>query len=122
MSRNPEPRLFTVRDLIRTVADRWDAGHPGMREGSRDLDVSRKLRTLDLETATEEDVEIVVGNKTWTNLWCDCCSAVRLKATVRFDVRLYREDSAASVCMDCCTRGMNLFFQTNPVDQLKGES
>ena len=72
----------TTRDKIRGVCKRWynnyhnDDGWKSNYQGKGVLDkriVYDKLCRLNLETATAEDVEAIIGNSTWTDIQCDEC-------------------------------------------------
>ena len=71
----------TQRDLIRTADKRWRDQY----WNTRDLDKSRKalaLTQLDKDTATEEDVTRIIGNRSWTQLICDECGTEVLAAVI----------------------------------------
>jgi hypothetical protein len=59
---------ITKRDKILSVADRWREQYPKEKE-----DVYKKLKSLNLETASEKEVSDIIGNDSWTNIMCDEC-------------------------------------------------
>lgn len=67
------PFLLTTRDMIRTVAERWNRSFGKFPDGSRQRDAGARLAALDLETATREDVKEIVENDGWVKLTCDQC-------------------------------------------------
>lgn len=77
-----DPQPLTPRDLIRTVADRfekmytsWPQGQwPWQRRTGRDpFSIIARLRALDLETATEAEVDAATGDPGWCRVGCEGC-------------------------------------------------
>ena len=67
-------KLITKRDVIRSVADRWLAAFSKrIDEGGEHSAILARLRTLDLETASEADVGLVIGGSGWCELKCAEC-------------------------------------------------
>ncbi len=70
-------KLITQRDQIRGVQKEWDAAYPRYDGQMADkIEVSEKLRALDLETVTVEElrkqIPIVVGGG-WITRRCNEC-------------------------------------------------
>lgn len=97
--------IFTTREHIRTVADRWRAAYQGadgswsMYGGNR-RQKYEALAALDPETATSGDVERIIGNSSWTHLHCDCCEA-DVDVVAEIGETPDYESRTASVCEEC---------------------
>lgn len=100
-------RVTTKRQRITTVAEEWrrqyfeeEGGWRGNKEA-----IYNKLLALDLKTATPQDVKAVIGNDSWTSLWCSECGE---------NVSLYREcgaedgydSSTANLCETCLRQAL----------------
>jgi len=72
--------LITERDKIRTVAQRWRLQNKDTLNTNL-LEIAIKLDNLNVETATVEDVDSIIGNPTWCNITCSHCG-VTTKAAV----------------------------------------
>lgn len=98
-------RVITKREQIRNVAALWASCYNHAWETKDWVDkreVYEKLRTLDLDRASEADVAEVIGNKTWTSLACDEC---------RREVQAVIEVAQAPsryICRGCVKKGMEL--------------
>ena len=66
-----------------------------------------KLRALDFETATEEDIAAIIGNSSWTNLWCDNCACGSKEA-----VTLFTDDQpygwSTRLCDECLRAALDM--------------
>ena len=98
--------VFTERGMIRTVAERWLKQYRGYeRDPAWPLrDVGERLAALDLETATKEQVDAIIGNSSWTNIHCDNCGQRGLKAGVQVGQTADYESATAVLCLECCER------------------
>lgn len=78
--------LITKRSLIRSVADRWHAQYApfrndsplfskrmGLSDGLTKQQIHSALAALEKETATEDDVANIIGNRSWANIQCHEC-------------------------------------------------
>lgn len=88
------PLVYTERECIRNVADRWKKRFPNKEE------TYNKLLELDLETAMPEAIAKIIGNDYWTKITCDQCKR-DVKAVVTVGSYPNYETSPASVCIDC---------------------
>jgi len=73
---NP-PRLLTRRPLIQSVAARWRqqyyrSGAWGGYTGDARL-IYEKLSALNLDSATRQEVDDIIGNSSWTVIQCGGC-------------------------------------------------
>lgn len=100
-------RLITIRDKIRTVAERW-AEKYGSPRGA----ISDKLRALDLDTATAADVARIVGNDSWVGLECNECGG-KFDEVVEAGEPLVEDydyrSATVTLCRECATRAAALF-------------
>jgi hypothetical protein len=90
------PLVYTERQCIRNVANRWKERFPNKEE------TYNKLLGLDLETAMPEAIAEIIGNDSWTKITCNQCKRdVKAVVTVgSYPIRYY-EKSTASICIDC---------------------
>lgn len=99
-------KKLTRTDLIRSVADRHRtqyAGYPQehlLADGRSVHNIQMELNALS-NSASEEDVAKIVGNKSWTRLNCDeCCSEVSEVVIAG------RTDPSNYFCRSCIERMM----------------
>ena len=112
--------ITTQRDLIRAVAGRWrdtyapftndkpmfslHVARPVLRAKKV---ISEELDALDPETATADEVNIIIGNESWTRLSCDeCGSNVDVILTVGQEPDY--ESRTASLCKSCVQKAANM--------------
>jgi hypothetical protein len=109
------PATRTLRDEIRSVPDRWREQYY-VRHGRSWSDtlsgssksVWKRLKALDLETASPEDVEKIIGNRSWTTLECDQCGR-EVDAVVEVGQSQGRDSRTADICADCIRKAADLF-------------
>lgn len=103
-------QVITKRDKILGVADEWKAnyyhGHNTwsniFNKGSA-YTIYKRLLNLDLNTCTEEDVEKVIGNRTWTDLTCYECDLLT-DTVVLFEHDKY---NYTFICKTCIQNAMS---------------
>lgn len=81
----------TVREQIRGVAERLGSVH-------------QRLLFLDLETATPEEVNTIIGNNSWTDLRCNECGSSKLPLTVEVG----ESSRTASLCLPCLRKALSV--------------
>jgi hypothetical protein len=103
------PRLLTVRQCIRTVAERWRYQYPGPQnvQGTRG-DTWRALQALDVETATAEDVAQIIGNDSWTSIKCNACGRDDCEMAVEVGELPDYETMTATLCAGCLRDALDL--------------
>jgi len=109
--------LTTQRDRIRTVAERWretyepftdDRPRFSWRTGMvspplNTRQIAEQLDALDPETATDEEVNVIIGNDSWTRLTCDECDE-DVDAVLTVGEEPDHESHTASLCRTCVGR------------------
>ena len=95
-------KLITERDLIRGIADAWGRQYQeATGDKYRDF-IKKKLAAMNLESATVDEVAVIIGNHAWTRIVCDICnSSVPLAVEVgeEFDY----EKQTSYLCATCLT-------------------
>lgn len=79
-------RIVTYRDRIRTVARRYkrqmryslDSKDPGISR------IYRELKEMNVETVSKETVDSILGNSSWTDLYCSHCFELQEKV-IKFE-------------------------------------
>lgn len=104
-------RIITTRDIIRKVVETWDA-HYGRypsdsQFGLKFHAIGRRLHKLNLETATHEDVERIIGNRSWTTQQCRECQAFCDTLIQLGDVPDY-ESATTELCLPCLEKAYHL--------------
>lgn len=95
-----EIRLLTKRDRILKVADRWSANYRNRSwTGSNKQKIWLALKTLDLSTATEDDIEAIIGNRSWTNIRCNQCEKLVERAVLIGGSDEYGPDNICEQCV-----------------------
>ncbi len=103
--------VFTQRGMIRTVAARWHAQYDNYRSVNPNwshFGVGAKLDALDVETASRDEVDAVIGNGSWTNLACNNCGERDLPAVVQVGEKADYESATAVLCMDCAQEAVRM--------------
>ncbi len=103
------PKIITERDLIRTVADRWaeqyETGY--YAKDAEKQAILRSLRYLDKETCSADDVNKIIGNKSWTRMHCSECSKTTNWAIQVGEPPDY-ESATATLCRACFDKAVKL--------------
>lgn len=102
--------LNTERAKVRRVAEHYRAQYPAGAAYNRyafDPDeVYDRLRQLDVETATAEDVAAIIGNKSWCRPEsCDQCG-VDTYRTITLGQRRNYESATAVLCLSCLCKAV----------------
>lgn len=100
-------RLVTERDLIRGVAEAWKHQYPPHLTNEEKRTIGYRLSVLDGDTATADDIEAIIGNRSWTRLKCDECG-VEAKAVIEVGQELDYESRTAELCADCARKAAAL--------------
>jgi hypothetical protein len=99
----------TQRDTILGIVKRWEDQYSSyLGDGVNDKNkILAKLKALDLETATPEQIATIIGNDSWTRLSCDECGKEVTTVIVLGEEPDY-ESSTASLCHECLATAMQL--------------
>lgn len=58
-------KLITIRSQIRSVLELWNKQYPIGKSAPDKGSIRDKLSKLDLETASEDDLAKIIGNRSW---------------------------------------------------------
>ena len=94
------PYIVTERELIKSVVSRWDKQYGSKRWGDDKLLILERLRQLDLDTASADEINSIIGNSSWTTERCSQCGGYNLPVVVVGEVPDY-ESSTATLCRQC---------------------
>jgi hypothetical protein len=117
-------KLITQRDLIRKVAERWHQQYDhypeddrplfsvrnGMRTQLNKREIASHLDMLNKETATADDVNTIIGNKSWTRLTCDECGSETITEVMEVGQEPDYESNTARLCLECIKKA---YIMTN---------
>lgn len=99
-------KRITERDVIRGVAEQWDAQYSINIKGveshatEEQLAISKRLRAMNLNKVKASTVDNVIGNGSWTKVVCGVCGK-----RVPVIVVIYDGDRAV---IDMCESCLNL--------------
>jgi hypothetical protein len=104
--------LITTRTLIRSVVKRWEAQYRPedvyvKLYGADKQTILAKLKELDPEQASPEEVEAIIGNTSWTRVTCDACGS-EVGEVVRLGQEPDYESATASICHECLAKAIKL--------------
>lgn len=76
-------KIITQRNLIMTVCDNWRNQYRGCDNpdddqstyGQDKREIYLKLKGLDLQSCSADDVNEIIGNSSWTIMTCNECEA-----------------------------------------------
>ena len=92
------------RDIIRGVAEKWAFTYTGNYHRWPDKRViGMKLAALDLETASAQEINDIIGNATWTVLMCTECDQSH-SVLVRVGQEPDYDAQWVDLCMGCLQR------------------
>jgi len=90
-------QIITKREKIRSVLNRWLKQYPEQNQIT-----TTKLRELDLNNCSADDIANIIGNSSWTSLYCNEC-----EKDVDIIMGLGKDDDkdpSVYVC-ECCLAG-----------------
>ena len=102
--------IITTRKMILVVADRWAKQYgPGRPYHNKErMDQLRRLREIDLMTATPEDVGAIIS-RSWIDLECHECGQV-VDAVIVVGEPPDWESATARLCAACVGRAAFLML------------
>lgn len=96
-------KLLTPQKMANDAYSRWMQQYPGDASGK-----GEKLKCLG-ESPKPEDVDMVIGNTSWTNTpRCSECSATRVPVVQVGQEPEYDTDTAW-LCKECLSRAVELY-------------
>jgi DNA-directed RNA polymerase subunit RPC12/RpoP len=113
-------KLITKREVIRDVAKRWREQYEPFKE-ERPLfsvrngiqicktkrEIADELDSLDKETASDADVDAIIGNEYWTSMKCDECGQ-EVDVLIRVGQEPDYGSHTAYLCMPCIRKAFDL--------------
>jgi len=93
-------KVLTKRDLIKDIITAWERQFGVEPEKPRWRSVLNQLRQLNLSTASAEEVEGIIGNRTWTRLQCIECHR-ESESAMQLGEDLECEGVAPCICPSC---------------------
>ena len=92
--------LVSIRSQIKRVADSWHSQYKGW--GGDKLAILHKLRKLNTDTATIEDVKSIIGNYSWVKKQeCDECGKLFDNVVAIGGVGNDCERNSIYLCREC---------------------
>lgn len=77
-------KLLTKRDQIQSVVVRWTEQYKNFPPDYWAYETLKKLKQLNFNTCSATDVDIIIGNGSWTTIRCSECQ-IRVDAVVIFN-------------------------------------
>ena len=113
-------RILTKRDRILGVADKWHDQYWNKHwAGSDKHDKLLALQALDLSTATEDDIEAIVGNRSWTRIKCDQCGKDVDAAVMIGGSDEYGPDTICGTCIREAAKLYDNYLLNNLIEAIK---
>lgn len=107
-------KVMTRRQVIKGIVERWEQIFVRFPHSPQTNETLVKLKGLDLDTCTREEVDSIIGNKSWTTLTCnECgndCDAIRTCG----EASDY-ESFTADLCLQCLEKSVSeIHSKTSP--------
>lgn len=90
-------KLITQRTIIQNVAKHWHQQY-GPESKEEFLSIGRQLDQLDLNAVDAATVNTVIGNRSWTTVYCDECGEIAVNAVA---IAAGLDEGPTIVCIDC---------------------
>lgn len=95
-------KIITQRDIIKNVYLNWkqqytDEELKNNPELKQVRNIGKKLKKLNLNKATKEEIDKIMGNDSWTSVFCDECNEYTDLA-VEFSAGRY---NTVIICTNC---------------------
>ncbi len=105
--------LITKRELIKTTIDRWAATYlqhlrinPSLAGNKYEI----YLKLKNEQPQTEDAIEAIIGNRSWTRLICNECKQ-DVEVCVQLGEEPNYESSTARICIACLTKALALIAE-----------
>ena len=100
-------KLITIKSQVLGVRDRWKRQYPNAK--GEKLEILKKLKKLDLNIATPEDLEKIIGNSSWAeSSRCSECDKY-YNEIIELGEEPDCESATAWICKDCLQKALKLF-------------
>lgn len=94
------------RESILAVAERWETQYPAERWPEKQA-ILKKLKALDLKTATREDVSKIIGSDNWVaGSTCDQCKEA--ESIIQLGEEPDYESATINICESCLRKAVAL--------------
>ena len=111
-------KVITQRELIQSVADRWHAQYQPFTHDSAPWTIGktksgiwRELVALNKDEATTQEVDTIIGNKSWTRMMCDQCEQ-DADSVIQVGAALDYESATAHLCRSCLQSAYELMLKS----------
>jgi hypothetical protein len=116
-------KLLSEREQVRTVAKRWRDRYPdpefGLRDGRTVGEIADRVDAIDPETATAEDVALVMGNRSWVcQRTCHECGEDSWSC-VEIGQEPDYESCTATICEGCLRKALALIERARFAEDVK---
>lgn len=99
--------VITQRSIILGVSKAWDTQYGGTPDDPHHELIGKRLRELDLSTASKRTVNKIIGNDSWTRLpACDECGQKNVPVSVRVGQEPDWESRTATLCVPCLCKAV----------------
>ena len=98
---------FNQRKAIKSVLAKWENQYP-VGSTKDKTDITAELRKLDFKTATAEQIDKIIGNGSWTHLFCSECSDYGDEGV---------EFGGSSICYTCLVSAVAVLKTLRGVDK-----
>jgi len=100
--------LTTKREIIRRVPAHWRQTYtPFQKWDDSKGKIAKELDRINVETATEDDIERIIGNRSWTRMTCDECKK-EVDALIQVGEPPDYESRTAQLCPECVRAAFSL--------------
>lgn len=108
--------IRTPQDLIETVAEKWfdsfydyenGCWYDNFGLGERDRRIYQEL--IALENPTAEAIKAIIGNDSWTQLYCSECMGEGFEYVIVFDA--WEDGVESTLCRDCFGKAITLLTE-----------
>ncbi len=109
-------KLITIKSQILEVVDNWYKSYAGFLRGSDKDEIYKKLKKLDLQTATAEEVADIIGNPSWAcKQKCTECNDYS-NEVIELGEKPDWESATTWICKKCLRKAVTLINKNNKTE------
>ena len=102
-------KIISERSCIIDVSKRWDAQNPPNSCSKGKKKIGDILRSIDLKTATADDIEKIIGNRSWSQPeTCSECGKEDV-TTIQLGQEPDYKSRTAWICEECIKKALLMF-------------